>query len=132
MKRPRISRYCVYTIADGKKLAFAADNRKECAFEEKKSWVTGHSLWQNARLANEVMPVLLGDAADCTRLLFWGFLADLQIEDSGTSFVLDRVRRLEYRHTPQELVLRSSGKNIAPNFIRPYAICVTPPFLIGN
>ena len=30
---------------------------------------------------------------------------------------------------PQELVLRSSGKKIAPGFIRPYAICETPPFV---
>ena len=37
--------------------------------------------------------------------------------------------RLGGKHAPQELVLRSSGKKIAPGFIRPYAICETPPFV---
>ena len=32
-------------------------------------------------------------------------------------------------HAPKELVLRSSGKRVAPRAVRPYAICETPPFV---
>ena len=42
---------------------------------------------------------------------------------------IDQLRRFECSHAPQDLVLRASRKKIAPHFIRPYAICLTPPFL---
>jgi len=75
------------------------------------------------------MPVLFGDATNCSRLLYWGVLTDVQIHDGGTRFAVDCVRKLGGKHAPQELVLRSSGKKIAPGFIRPYAICETPAFV---
>jgi hypothetical protein len=75
------------------------------------------------------MPVLLGDAADCSRLLYWGLLTDVHIHEGTTHFVVDRVRNLGGKHTPQELVLRSSGTKIAPGLIRPYALCETPAFV---
>jgi hypothetical protein len=56
-------------------------------------------------------------------------LTGIQIEGDVTRFTIDRVRSLPGAHTPQDLVLRSSGQHISPNFIRPYAICRTPDFL---
>jgi hypothetical protein len=75
---------------------------------------------------------LLGDATDCSRLEYWGLLAGVEIEDEATRFTIDRVRPLPGSHTPQELVLRSTGEHIAPNFISPYAICRTPEFLSAS
>jgi hypothetical protein len=69
------------------------------------------------------MPVLFGDAAHYSRLLYWGLLTDIHIHEGTTYFAVDRVRKLGGKHTPQELVLRSSGRKIAPGFIRPYALC---------
>ena len=42
---------------------------------------------------------------------------------------MDRIRALPGDHSPQELILHSTRMHIAPNFIRPYAICLTPAFL---
>jgi hypothetical protein len=39
------------------------------------------------------------------------------------------MRKIKGRHSPQDLLLKSTGKAIAPNFIKPYAICRTPSFL---
>jgi hypothetical protein len=91
--------------------------------------VTGGELWKK-RKPHEIMPVLFGDAArDCSRLLYWAVLTDVRLEGDGTHFAIKELRKIKGRHTTQELVLRKTGKTIAPRFIRPYAICVTPKFL---
>ena len=81
------------------------------------------------RSANEGMPVIFADATDCGRLVYWGILSDIKPGKLGMHSFVRSLRRLRGHHAPQELVLRSTGKTIAPNFIRPYAICRTPAFL---
>lgn len=123
------SEHCVYTIVHPDLLADAARHGGPATFRESKAWVTGRQLWQQAREAGVGFPVLLGDATDCSRLEYWGLLTGVEFEGEGTRFTLDQVRPLAGAHTPQELVLRSTGERIAPNFIRPYAICRTPGYL---
>jgi hypothetical protein len=124
-----ITKYCVYTIVDGERLVRLAKEIGKHSFIQSKPWVTARNLWQKTSLAKESMPILFGDATNCSRLLFWGLLTNVCVEGRETTFVVDRLRELSEEHEPQELVLRSSGKYIAPNFIRPYAICLTPHFL---
>lgn len=123
------SEHCVYTIVHPDLLAEAAVHRGPVTFAEAKPWVTGRQLWQQAQASGVGFPVLLGDATDCSRLGHWGLLTAVEFEGEGTQFTVDLVRSLTGTHSPQELVLRSSGERIAPNFIRPYAICRTPSFL---
>jgi hypothetical protein len=123
------TKYCVYTIIDGKELV--RHRSQPFSDTQARLWVTAHKLWQQGTSANESMPIVLGDATDCSRLLYWGFLTDLQIDrrDATTTFAVDLLRKIKGTHSPQELRLRSSGKTIASNFIRPYAICLTPQFI---
>jgi hypothetical protein len=123
------SEHCVYTIVHTDLLAEAARQGGPTAFRESKAWVTGRKLWQQAVAAGVGFPVLLGDATDCSRLEYWWLLTGVEIQGDATRFTVDRVRPLPGSHTPQELVLRSTGEYIAPNFIRPYAMCRTPGFL---
>jgi hypothetical protein len=123
------SEHCVYTIVHSDRLAEAAQQGGPTTFRESRAWVTGRQLWQKAQAAGVGFPVLLGDATDCSRIDYWGLLIGVEIEGKATRFTVDRVRPLPVSHTPQELVLRSTGAHIAPNFIRPYAICRTPAFL---
>lgn len=132
MADTNLTEYCVYTIKDPTLLADAASSGVSVTFSESKRWVTGHSLWKEAESENLAMPVLIGDAADCSRLLYWGLLTKVELTESGTNFTVDRVRQLDKLHTPQELELRSTGELIADNFIRPYAICKTPDFLCDS
>jgi hypothetical protein len=124
-----LSEYCVYTIVHTDLLAEATRQGKTTTFRESKAWATGRQLWQQAQAAGVGFPVLLGDATNCSRLEYWGLLTAVEIEGEATRFTVDRVRPLPGSHAPQELVLRSTGEQIAPNFIRPYAICRTPAFL---
>jgi hypothetical protein len=126
-----ICQFCIYTIKDRNELAIKAETGQRADLSERKLWVTGEKLWHKAVADGEAMPILLGDAADCSHLLYRGFLTDVRPQpDGGTSFSVDRIRRIKGRHSQQELVLRLTGKTIKPKFIRPYAICRTPGFVI--
>jgi hypothetical protein len=60
-------------------------------------------------------------------------LTDIQVNDDKTSgYTVDRLRKIGGKRAPQDLVLRSTGKNIAPHFIKSYAICKTPAFLLES
>lgn len=124
-----LSELCVYTIVDPVVLAEAARHVQVFQRSEGKSWATAEKLWRDAVQLGDDFPVLLGDAADCSRLEYWGILRSLNITSAGTEYMLDCVRRLPRLRSPQDLVLRNTGKNIAPGFIRPYAVCRTPAFL---
>lgn len=124
----QLAEFCIYTILHTDELAKAARGEKTI-FHQSKAWVTGRELWAEAHEAGVGFPLILGDATDCSRLEYWGLLTRIEVEEDATHFVLEHVRPLPPGHTPQELVLRNSGEHIAPNFIRPYAICRTPGFL---
>ena len=125
-----IAEDCVYTIVHKDILAEAARKGGPSTFTENKPWVTGFARWQRALKDGLSMAVLLGDATDCSKLIYWGILTKIQIGEEGTNYTVDHLRRFAKQRKPQELVLRKSGKNIAPNFIRPYALCRTPSFIV--
>jgi hypothetical protein len=124
-----LSESCIYTIVHRKRLQDAARADGRGRFHEAKPWTTGAKLLLKARAVGKIVPILFADATDCTRLLYWGVLSDVNIDETGTTFSVEAIASLGRDHTPQDLVLRSSGKRIAPNFIRPYAICHTPEFV---
>jgi len=124
-----LTKDCVYTIVEGSQLDRLFEDELEVHREERRPWVTAEKMFHDACAANKYLPVLFGDAAHCSRLLYWGLLTDVHLQNGATSFAVDRLRKIRGKHKTQELVLRSSQKKIAPNFIRPYAICMTPRFL---
>ncbi|HVN64555.1 MAG TPA: hypothetical protein VMT58_07945 [Candidatus Binataceae bacterium] len=77
------------------------------------------------------MPVLFSDAAhDTETLLFWAILRKIDLDGRKTTFHFDNVKGIRGKHARQELILRTSRKPIADQYIRPYAICFTPEFLV--
>lgn len=128
-KSANLFQFCVYTIVSRDVLDAAALERKSLLRIEQKPWTRAKEFLDNAAKAGSRLPILLADAKDCSRLLYWGFLKNVEIVDRGTNYEVDQLRPLRGAHTPQELLLASSGKFIAPNFIKPYALCLTPAFL---
>jgi hypothetical protein len=128
-----LAEHCVYTIVQGGQLATAARTGGSVTFPEGRTWKTGLRLWRHAQAEGEAFAVLFGDATDCSRLEYWGLITEIELVDEGTSYTVECIRKLTADdHKPQELVLQSSGKRIAPGFIKPYAICRTPDFLVGE
>jgi hypothetical protein len=127
-----LTKDCVYTIVEGSQLDRLFEDGREVHRELRMPWVKAENMFHDARAANKDLPVLFGDAAHCSRLLYWGLLKDIHVQDGVTSFVVGRLRKIRGKHKTQELVLCSKGRKIADNFRRPYAICVTPKFLNLN
>jgi len=82
--------FSIYTIVDLSKLTIG----KPITDTEKKPWVTGQRLLEKAKGTQLGMPLLLGDAADCSRLLYWGILEKVELSSAGTTFAVDLVRKL--------------------------------------
>jgi hypothetical protein len=124
--------FCVYTIVSRDKLDPIALDQAPLVNSEARTWKAADTMLNEARAAGQSLPLVLADAKDCSRLLYWGILQVLKLSDQRTEYTVDYLRSLPGRHSPQELVLRSTGEHIAPGFIRPYAICLTPPFLTAE
>jgi hypothetical protein len=121
--------FCISTILDERKLEqIALRGRGEAT--EGSTWKTGRELFRQAQEANAEMPVIFSDAAHNTEtLLLWALLRSVEITGERTTFHFSDAKRIPGNHHRTELILRSSGKEIARDYIRPYAICRTPPFL---
>jgi hypothetical protein len=121
--------FCISTILDQRKLEqFALKGRGQAT--EGLPWKTGRELFTQAQDAGADMPVIFSDAAHNTEtLLLWAILREISIDGDQTTFRFTDAKRIPGNHHRTELVLRSSGREIAPNYIRPYAICRTPPFI---
>jgi hypothetical protein len=124
--------FCVYTIASRDKLDPIALEQVPLVNSEARTWKSAAMMLAQATAAGLSLPLLLADAKDCSRLLYWGVLQALKLIDKRTEYTVDHLRPLPGRHSPQELILRSTGEYIAPGFIRPYAICVTPALLTSD
>lgn len=120
---------CIYTIVHRQRLADAIRDGGAVTFHEAKRWVSGKRLLAGARREGLALPIVFADAAECSRLLFWGELQEVRLDEDGTEYTVANLRSIEGEHAPQELVLLGSGERIAPDFIRPYALCRTPSFL---
>jgi hypothetical protein len=122
-------KFCISTIIERRRLEeFALKGRAN--FAEGRAWKTGKLLFEQSRKAGASLPVILSDAAyNSEDLLLWGILQKLEIDGERTAIHLNDIKRVRGNHGRQDLKLKSTGKPIRPNFIRPYAICHTPPFL---
>ncbi len=121
--------FCISTIVDRHKLEeFALKGHGRVT--EGRAWKTGKLLFDKSRETGRAMPVILSDAAhNSEHLLLWGILQKVEIDGDQTMVQFNDVQRIRGNHGRQELTLRSKGKSIKPNYIRPYAICQTPSFL---
>jgi hypothetical protein len=119
----------IYSIAQGTLLARSAETSGSGTLTEGRAWITGQRHLRAAQRENLELALLLGDATDCSRILYRATIQDITVEGDETRIKYSDLRALKGRHTPQDLVLASTGRNIAPDFIRPYAICRTPQWL---
>lgn len=120
---------CIYTIVHRQRLEEAASDGGMATFREAKPWVSAAKLLAEARRDGRALPIVFADAADCSALLFWGELREVRIDEQGTEYAVASLRPIEGNRAPQQLVLLRSDRTIAPDFIRPYALCRTPAFL---
>ena len=98
---------------------------------ERKAWTTGRLLWDQAQRSSELMPAVFSTAEDERGLIYWATIHDIVIaEDRKTTCTYSQLRAIIPPRQKSSLRLRSTGQPLSEDFIRPYAICHTPAFLI--
>lgn len=126
-----LSSFCIYTIRHSAQLYAQAKTSGPFVLTEGKAWTTGHLLWGQARQSGELMPLIFSAAEDVTGLIYWATIDDIAIdeEDRTTTCTYSNVQAVTPARPHSSLRLRSTGRPLSEDFIRPYAICYTPAFL---
>ena len=125
-----ISEFCIYTMRKSENLQYIYLGDGAGKFSEKKIWRTGHALFQQAREENKKMPIFFSAAEEDSGLIYFAFLESIEIGDSVTTYSFSDLNEIDEPKPLSSLKLRSSQNPLSDNYIRPYAICETPDFLI--
>ncbi|MBN2487471.1 MAG: hypothetical protein JXA98_00415 [Methanosarcinaceae archaeon] len=118
-------------------LNFVFMNGGTGTFSEKKKWKTGYSLFLEAKENKTRMPIIFSAADENNELIYFAFLESIYIEEKKTNvfettYSLSDLTEMKVAKSLSSLVLRSSSKPLSDNYIRPYAICHTPDFLVNR
>ena len=129
-EKDTISEFCIYTMRKSDNLQYIYLGDGAGKFSEKKIWRTGHALFQQAREENKKMPIFFSAAEEYSGLIYFAFLESIEIGDSVTTYSFSNLNEIDEPKPLSSLKLRSSHRPLSDNYIRPYAICYTPDFLI--
>lgn len=123
--------FCVYTIRHHQDLDEAYRSGGNGQFTENTTWNTGHRLFLEAKKNGQRMPVTFASADITERLIYYAMLEDVEINesDSTTTYEFADLQPIASHHPLSSLTLRSTNRPLSDNYIRPYAICLTPSFV---
>ena len=127
-----LSPVCVYTIRHHQDLDEAYHSGGNGRFTENTTWNTGQRLFLEAKKNHQRMPVVFATAGIGTdSLIYYAMLKDVEINesDSTTTYEFTDLQRIATHHPLSSLTLRSTNRPLSDNYIRPYAICLTPYFV---
>ncbi len=130
MSQP-LSPFCIYTIRHHEDLDEAYRSGGNGQFTENTMWNTGHRLFLEAKKNAQRMPVIFASADITDRLIYYATLKDVEINesDSTTTYEFSGLRQIGSHQPLSSLTLRSTKRPLSDSYIRPYAICLTPPFV---
>jgi hypothetical protein len=132
MVMTRLSSYCIYTIRHSNALLMQAEQGGAHTLTERTTWTTGSQLWAEAKRSGERMPLVLSGADVETGLIYWACIDEITVdtEMASTTCCYSDLRPIVPVRPRSALRLRASGRQLSEDFIRPYALCRTPEFLI--
>ena len=132
-----LSPFCIYTIRSSRTLTDDLE-RGSGEFTEHKRWVGALGLLDRAKKTGQRLPLVFahGECIDAVR--YSAVIDDLDVSTADergngtTTICFSDLRRLRTKQPLSALRLKSSGRPLSDDFIRPYAICHTPEFLPRN
>ena len=133
------SLYCVYTIRRTQALDRCLAEGGAGSFVENKAWKGADRLLTESIGRGQRMPIVFSAAEGETGsgLTYWAKLTELEVDDGDpalgrkakTTYWFTELTPLTGRHRLSDLNKKSDGKPLSEDFIRPYALCLTPAFL---
>lgn len=129
----RVFEKCVYTILHTKTLDEMYQRGTSHELLEKKKWATAYKLFAKAQQQKEKMLVVYARAEEIMELIYYATIKDIQItpEDTTRYFIEGLTPFKEPLPIKTQLIVDSKGQPMDEWFIRPYAICRTPEFLMN-
>ena len=127
-----LSNYCIYTMLHSNTLRVQAAKDDSHSLTERRVWKTGSLLWAEVERSGERMPIVFSGADRATGLFYWAQIDDVQIdyEKRQTTCRYSRPREITPSRPLSVLWLKNGNRPLSDNYIRPYAICLTPTFLV--
>jgi hypothetical protein len=131
-KNTLLSDLCVYTIKHSQDIEGAILSGLG-TFTEKRVWREAERLIEASEQEGRRVPIIFAAAEETERLIAWGFLDSLKLGDGTTQYSFSGLKRfIEPAPFKTQLIVNSTGEYLSDGFIRPYAICKTPDFLLTN
>src|SRR6266404_6196161 len=126
---PMLTDLCIYTIkhSDDLRAALAASGRG--TFSERKKWVRAKRLLEQAKRAGKHLPLIFAPAEGTFHLFGWAVLDEVVADDTST-YTFSELRLFDPQPQKSTLKKASDGEPLGKWFIRPYAICQTPDYLV--
>lgn len=135
--RPEYLDQCIYTIrqrAALESLERSASSSGSGSFEEHSRWVTGKRLLDEAKCSGKHLAILFAPADEEAGVCWYATLTKIDFAGQGagretTLYHFQGLSRLPEELPLDTLVKSSDGRPLSRKYIRPYAICKTPPVL---
>lgn len=125
--QPNLTDLCIYTIKHSKDLHVV--NNKGNPFAEAHPWVTARRLLIKAEADRKRLPVIFCPAESTDYLFAWALLETIENSANGVEYTFSHLTRFKENSIRKSKLKKRNGKALNKNFIRPYAICLTPDFL---
>ncbi len=99
---------------------------------EQKAWVTAARMLDDAKRSGERLPVLFSRAEGTHNLFAWALLETIEIAaDKSTKYTFSNMRLFKGTRPLMSVLKKKSNREPLDEwFIRPYAICYTPSFVM--
>lgn len=120
---------CIYTIKHSDDLRATLANGGRDTYRERKKWVRAKQLLDEAKRAGKRLPVIFAPAEGTFHLFAWALLDEV-LPDETSSYTFSELQLFDPQPHKSTLRKASDGEPLDEWFIRPYAICQTPNYLI--
>lgn len=121
---------CIYTIRHSDDLRDSIKRGGSDTFTEGKNWARAKQLLDEARKQGKRLPIVFAPAEDTRHLFAWALLEEV-LPSKTTSFTFSQLRPFKKRPRKTSLRRARDGQPLDGKFIKPYAICRTPTFLLS-
>ncbi len=130
MSKP-LSPFSIYTIRHQRDLDEIYGGSGDGGFTTNRTWRTGQKLFQEAKRSGQRMAVIFASADTTDKLIYHAMLSNIEIDEtnSTTKYEFTGLEKVKGDLPLSTLRLKSTNQPLSDNYIRPYALCLTPSFI---
>jgi len=126
---------CVYTMRHSRDLEAIYRTGGHGTFTEGRKWKTVAAWMQQVSTTGARIPIIFGAAEDWSGLVFHAVLDAIEFDESivkkpKTIYTFSGLTPIQPHKKLSSLTLLKQRRPLPDTFIRPYALCLTPDFVM--